>query len=86
MNADVLPEQVATDMVSTASPMVTEAARYVLGISIAACFAALAVAMALWVFGRRSDNTQATSRSLLGMLVALVALVLLLFLALIYAL
>ncbi len=68
------------------SPMVTESARYVLGFSIAACCAALGVAVAIWTIGRQSESKEAATRGLLAMLTALVALTLVLLLALIYAL
>ncbi|MFC7494401.1 MULTISPECIES: hypothetical protein [unclassified Nocardioides] len=73
-------------MLNVATPMVTEAARYVLGFSIAACFAALGVGAMIWMAGRHDSSPQAASRGMLGVLVALVALTLVLLLALIYAL
>lgn len=73
-------------MLSATTPLVTEAARYVLGLSIAACFVATGVSIALWNIGRRSAHTDARTRGLLGMLIALVAVTLVLLLALIYVL
>jgi hypothetical protein len=68
------------------APLITEAARYVLGLSIAACVAATGVAIAIWAGGRRSGSAEAATRGLVGVLTGLVVLVLVLLLALVYAL
>ncbi|MFC7493833.1 MULTISPECIES: hypothetical protein [unclassified Nocardioides] len=73
-------------MLNGATPLVTEAARYVLGFSIAACFAALGVGAMIWMAGRQGSSPEAASRGLLAVLIALIALTLVLLLALIYAL
>ena len=67
-----------------AVPLITESARYVLGLAVAVCVLALCVAIGLAFAGRREGSAVAASRGSTGILVGLLVLAVVLLLILIY--
>jgi hypothetical protein len=67
-------------------PLIIESARYVLGLSLAACVLGLAIAIAIAAAGRHSESPVAASRGLIGTLIGVLVLAVVLLLVLIYLL